>query len=297
MAPGHSATFEVVFNPTSTGGKFAELSIPSDDPDEATVTVSLSGTGVVGPPFTVTLAADPINLLADGASTSTLTATVKDAEGHNVADGTRVSFTTDLGVLGSSSITKTTTNGVATAALIAPTEPGIATVRAQADSVSDYTAVFFKEPGQPDVVAAKTESTEIGIYAVDAKDEANTIVTKSGDGTPTITVAQYEENPGGSPITAFAGGYISVHLDDTTNVDEITICLYYPIAVDESKVKLYWWDEAAATWVLTSPQTTDTSDIDGYGGKMCVTVRATGTVPTLDDLQGTVFFAGVNEGE
>jgi hypothetical protein len=244
--------------------------------------------------FTVTLAADPINLLADGVSTSTLTATVKDAEGHNVADGTPVSFTTDRGILGSSTITKTTTNGAATATLTAPTERGIATVQAQSDNVSDYTAVFFKERGQPDVVAAKTESTEPGTDTVDAKDEANTTVTKSGVGTPAITVAQYEENPGSSPITAFFGGYIAVHLDDTTNVDEVTICLYYPIAVDESKVRLYWWDEAASAWVLTNPQTKNTTDIDDYGGKVCIAVRATGTIPTLDDLQGTVFFAGVD---
>ncbi|MDD5082422.1 MAG: choice-of-anchor D domain-containing protein [Dehalococcoidales bacterium] len=43
IAPGGSATLEVVFSPTSAGSKTASLSIPSDDPGEATVTVSLSG--------------------------------------------------------------------------------------------------------------------------------------------------------------------------------------------------------------------------------------------------------------
>ncbi len=49
LAPGASATLGVVFSPTSTGDKSATLSIPSDDPDEATVNVSLSGTGVIPP--------------------------------------------------------------------------------------------------------------------------------------------------------------------------------------------------------------------------------------------------------
>ena len=290
--PGGSATLEVLFSPNSTGGKFADLSIPSDDPDESTVTVSLSGKGFIASPATVALTADPINLLADGASTSALTAEVKDAEGQSVADGTTVSFTADRGTV--TSIT-TTINGVATATLIAPKEPGICIVRAQAASVSDYTAVFFKEPGQPDIVAAKTGPTRPGTDTVDARVEANTTVTKSGVGTPTITIARYDENPGGSDITAFAGGYIAVHLDDTANVDEVTFCVYYPPTSDESNVRLYWWDEATSAWVLASAQTTDTGDLDGYGGKVCVTVRATGTISTLDDLDGTVLFAGVDE--
>jgi len=50
IIPGGSATLQVVFSPASTGAKSAALDIPSDDPDEATVLVSLSGTGVtVGP--------------------------------------------------------------------------------------------------------------------------------------------------------------------------------------------------------------------------------------------------------
>ena len=46
ISPGGSATLEVVFSPTSIGTKTAALSIPSNDPDEATVNVALSGTGI-----------------------------------------------------------------------------------------------------------------------------------------------------------------------------------------------------------------------------------------------------------
>lgn len=46
IAPGGSATLKVVFSPTSAGGKLAELSIPSDDPDEAIIMVYLTGGGV-----------------------------------------------------------------------------------------------------------------------------------------------------------------------------------------------------------------------------------------------------------
>jgi len=43
---GDSAGVNVTFSPTSTGGKSATLAVTSNDPDEATVEVSLSGTGV-----------------------------------------------------------------------------------------------------------------------------------------------------------------------------------------------------------------------------------------------------------
>jgi len=46
IIPGGSAPLQVVFTPTSTGAKSAILNIPSNDPDEATVLVPLSGTGV-----------------------------------------------------------------------------------------------------------------------------------------------------------------------------------------------------------------------------------------------------------
>jgi hypothetical protein len=46
IAPTGSLTLEVVFSPTSTGTKTANLSIPSNDPDEDPLTASLQGTGV-----------------------------------------------------------------------------------------------------------------------------------------------------------------------------------------------------------------------------------------------------------
>lgn len=50
IIPGGSATLQVVFTPTLTGAKSATLNIPSNDPDEATVVVSLSGSGVTEGP-------------------------------------------------------------------------------------------------------------------------------------------------------------------------------------------------------------------------------------------------------
>ncbi len=49
IAPLFSCTIQVVFSPTSTGGKSANIAIPSNDPVTSVVAVSLTGTGTVPP--------------------------------------------------------------------------------------------------------------------------------------------------------------------------------------------------------------------------------------------------------
>ena len=49
LAPGETLTVQVTFDPSSTGSKSANLRIASDDADEPTVDVTLSGSGTVEP--------------------------------------------------------------------------------------------------------------------------------------------------------------------------------------------------------------------------------------------------------
>ena len=146
LVPGGSSTLEVVFSPISIGDKTATLSIPFPVPDEV-MYVALSGRGVQ--PATLVLAADPINVPADGSSTSTIIATVDDQDGNPVPDGTDVVFETNHGILGSSTVTKQTSGGFAAVHLTseASTETVIATVTAASGNVSDATAVFFIPAG------------------------------------------------------------------------------------------------------------------------------------------------------
>ncbi len=61
LPQGGSCTMQVQFTPAALGGAADTLSIPSDDPDTALVTVSLSGTGITAtvPDITVTDSVDP----------------------------------------------------------------------------------------------------------------------------------------------------------------------------------------------------------------------------------------------
>ena len=142
------------------------------------------------------------------------------------------------------------------------------------------------------VVDTKTET--VTDDTVDATEEADTEVEV--DGTATVTVARYEDNPGGDDPTDFNAldKYIDVYVPDTSEVTEIEIRLYYTDAeveaagVDEESLRLLWWD--GAEWSECSPDSgVNTASINSYSGYMWAKIRATGTTPSLEDLQGTEF--------
>lgn len=95
---------------------------------------------VAGPPAAIILNASPTSLMADGASTATLTAVVKDAHGNPVPNQT-VAFATTLGAITSAAVTDA--NGVATATLTSVQEVGVAQVTASLGSLSASAEVTF----------------------------------------------------------------------------------------------------------------------------------------------------------
>ena len=241
-------------------------------------------------------ATNPLSIIADGTSTSTVTATVNDQNGDPVVDGTNVVFVTDKGSFdGNLTTTKTTTDGVATATLTSSATDEIATVTITANGVSVATAVFFIPEGDAQVEASKTEKTGTGEQTIDAKTEADTEVTKSGDGTPTVTVVKYESNPGGSAPSGFqaAGNYIDVHTDNVTAVNNILIKNYYTDAditgLTESSLRMRWWNGSA--WVLCSASgVIYPAGAPTYRGYVWAEIRGD-TTPDLTALTGAVFTA------
>jgi hypothetical protein len=93
-------------------------------------------------PYTVTVEAYPTSIPVRG-FTSTITAIVKDQHDNPVADGAVVTFTTDLGSFGSSSVVTTTVSGIAIATLKSASIDGTANVSAALDSVVGQTEVIF----------------------------------------------------------------------------------------------------------------------------------------------------------
>jgi len=135
---------------TTTGG-VATAKLTSTEVGTAVVTATSGSASNIATvdfnpdvPYTLTLEADPAELTVG--ETSTLTATVVDQYGNNVADGSEVTFEADdLGCFKAAescviSTTVPTTNGVALAKF-ASQETGTATVTAVSGSALDTTSI------------------------------------------------------------------------------------------------------------------------------------------------------------
>jgi uncharacterized Zn ribbon protein len=141
----------------------AGTTLTSEDVKGTATVTAISGSVIgsvdvvftIGPPFYVDVVANPTSIGLNGQA-SNIQATVKDVGGNNVADGTDVIFITSLGTLGSTTVTKTTTSGVATAILASETTAGTAVITATADSKYDIAEVVFNpDPPYTVTVTAK----------------------------------------------------------------------------------------------------------------------------------------------
>jgi hypothetical protein len=141
-ADGKSATF------FAHGAGTAQIAISSQAQNFHTFSVVTGDTsGIItvtaGAAYTVTLAANPTAIAADGQSTSTLVATVIDAYNNPVADGTQVTFTTNAGSLPANPYTSTTTGGRASVVLTSSTTLETATVTATVGACDGIATVQF----------------------------------------------------------------------------------------------------------------------------------------------------------
>ena len=149
---------------TLTSGYVAGVCTVTATADSVTGTTAITITPDV--PAELTASAEPA-VIATGGATSTITAVVRDQYGNDVADGTVVTFTTDLGTWpnGARTYTSTTSGGVATATLTSGIIEGTATVTATAGAAGDSTQVDFvlAQPEEPGVITVTADPAEIPI--------------------------------------------------------------------------------------------------------------------------------------
>jgi len=229
-------------------------------------------------PDEITLVAGEKQITADGLSSCLLTATVEDQLNNPVPDGTDVVFYADYGTLGSSTVTKQTSGGVATATLTSESsiETLIATVTATADTASDATAVFFVPSGGVGIEDSETETVSDSGTVTDSLTGGDVSIDAEGD--HTITVAEYTENPGGEPTFEASGDYYDVHLDDDAGVNSVTI----EFCPAEQGDIIYC--STGTGWEPCSSQS--------YSGGCIVVTITDSTFPDLADLAGLPFARG-----
>jgi len=151
-------------------------------------------------------------------------------------------------------------------------------------------------------VGPATEVTLTKPGIVNARIQADTEVKV--DGPAKVTVRRYEDNPGGDPPTGFItiDKYIDVLIPDTAEVTEVEIRLYYTdkeltdAGIDEESLRLSWLD--GDVWKECSDSGVNTDSTNGYSGYIWAKIRATGTTPSLEYLQGGGFnTVGYESGE
>lgn len=143
ISPLTNTTASGIATSTLTSEITADIATVKATADSVTGTTNVTFTA--GSPNTVTVTAAPTSIPISG-FTSIITAEVVDQYSNPVTDTTPVIFTTDLGILGSSTVTKTTANGVATAILTSENVTGTATITATADLKAETTTVRFIGP-------------------------------------------------------------------------------------------------------------------------------------------------------
>ena len=159
VADGTSVSFsttlgEIAPSAVTSGGVATAVLTSSTELGTAVITATVGGGGgqaevggqarvrfVIGPFAQVIVVAEPSTLVADGESTSVISATLAGAGGHPITETRTVVFTTTLGSI--LPLTRSTSSGIATATLQVSKTTGIARVTAWADGISGHTDVIF----------------------------------------------------------------------------------------------------------------------------------------------------------
>jgi len=163
------------------------------------------------------------------------------------------------------------------------------------DKVSDHVDY---EPWMGAAPSGKhVELVSAGSGIVDATGETDTAIYYDTNDDVTITILNYESNPGAG-FEGDVGKYIDVHIDDSSGVRSLHIKMYYSLdelkGKDETNLKLSWWD--GGMWTLCSGSGVSTVDTGGYAGYIWADIRED-TTPSLAEMTGTPFGAIETEEE
>jgi uncharacterized repeat protein (TIGR01451 family) len=208
LYPDESGSITVVaeVNPEASRGAVIPVTVqisgvgmeiePSNNTSTADVTIS-------PPPAKIVVVANPTRIVADGVSTSTITAEVSDEVGNPIADGTQVTFTTTSGHFPADPYVTTTGNGVATALLTSSEQVGKATVIARAGSRSGTAEVQFTGM----IENVNTGETYGSINAaINEANHGDTIIVNPGTYNETITMKSGVKIYGaGAEVTVISG--------------------------------------------------------------------------------------------
>ncbi len=202
--------------------------IAGTTPGSAMITVSainISQTvylGIGGDAVTITLAAEPTSIPADGSSSAIITATLKDGSGAAVTQGTLVTFNTTLGTFSNGTQTVTVgtpdATGAVSVSLISGTTAGAAEVTATSNGVVQTVYVSFG--GAVGNISLTADPTSIPADGSSSSNITATLTDNTGAPVTPGTSVTFTTDAG-----TFAGGVtsIAVSTPDATGIVSVSL--------------------------------------------------------------------------
>lgn len=248
----------------------------------------------IGSTTSIELSASPTTIPADGASSSTITVTLKDSTGSPVVQGTSATLTTTLGTLSKSTVTTVDDTGVISLALTSGEEAGTARVVCTSNGITQAITVIFtgstsdsKTPTQLALslsqISVKTDNSDSTTITATVLDEDFAVIPgipvsfTSDGGQLSLSLAETDEN--GQAKVVFSSGSI----DKSNRIVNITAKVakldskVIPVQVTGSTLTL---SNTGAD--LTLDDTTTTGVDESNTSVLTITVKDAGGNPVYE---------------
>ena len=219
------------------------------------------------------------SIVADGVSTTTLTAELTDITDNPAPEGTVVEFITDHGSVGPVTYKGSGVFAAVLTSQASSDEMIVARVTATALGVHDSKPVYFTPPGRPYITGC-IGGNVYGSVPVDLW-YGSAIFDAVGE--HFLAAGLYEGNPGSTPAFTASGIYFDIYLDPVAGMNSLTLISCDPEFLPAGDaLTIFFWD--GSTWRPASNQT---------WANGCMTVVITNaTSPSLSDLSRLPFTFG-----
>jgi len=192
IAPGGSATLSVSFSPTTVGNDSGSITITSNDPQNPTTIITLTGTATSAP-IAPTITTQPVNQTVTAGQTATFTVVAAGTaplsyqwqkNGVNIAGATAASYTTPA--------TTTSDSGSTFAVAVSNT----------AGTVTSATATLTVNAAPAPGIQVSSSSINFGNGVVGSNTSQVLIITNTG--TASLTITQVTETGSAFSISGFS---------------------------------------------------------------------------------------------
>jgi hypothetical protein len=214
---------------------------------------------ITGAAFQLVLGANPVSLPADGVTVGIVSARLVDAAGVTIISGTgtTIQFATTAGTLLTVGVVTSTTDGIATAYIKAPSSAGVGSISAVGGGVSGALSMTFTTPGTTYVETLTTpviKDTSGNVVTAPKAGNvlvvASTITNTGSTAQQTTYIVQIKNSAGAVVYFTFLQGSIPANTSMEFGAG------WTPTVAGTYTVQVFAWNSFASATPLSPPVTT-----------------------------------------